>query len=54
VPITRKRGTPDEGFFARGGHPNYLYSGNLGADFDAILALADIGFGTYHFYPENF
>jgi len=42
----------DEGFFTRENPPNYLYSGQQGVDFDATLAIPEIDFGTYHFYPE--
>ncbi len=49
----------DEGGFAREGAQGYnglandLYDGEAGVDFDAILALECIDFGTYHLYPET-
>jgi mannan endo-1,4-beta-mannosidase len=41
----------DEGFFRRSRLRNHLYNGRHGVDFDAILAIPEIDFGTYHFYP---
>lgn len=41
----------DEGFF-RHAHPqNHLYTGEYGVDFESILSIPEIDFGTYHFYP---
>jgi mannan endo-1,4-beta-mannosidase len=42
----------DEGFFCRQG-PGHLYDGTYGVDFEAVLALDQIDFGTYHFYPQH-
>lgn len=42
----------DEGFFYRHG-PGHLYDGTYGVDFEAVLALDQIDFGTYHFYPQQ-
>jgi mannan endo-1,4-beta-mannosidase len=42
----------DEGFFYRGG-AGHLYDGTYGVDFEAVLALDHIDFGTYHFYPQQ-
>ena len=42
----------DEGFFHRKGS-GHLYDGTYGVDFEAILALEQIDFGTYHFYPQQ-
>nr|4QP0_A Chain A, Endo-beta-mannanase [Rhizomucor miehei] len=42
----------DEGFFNRKGESDYEYNGGSGMDFDAILALSSIDFGTFHLYPE--
>lgn len=42
----------DEGFFYRNGS-GHLYDGTYGVDFEAILALEQIDFGTYHFYPQQ-
>ena len=41
----------DEGFLRRDRPRNHLYTGEYGIDFDAILGLPDIDFGTYRFYP---
>ncbi len=42
----------DEGFFYRKGS-GHLYDGTYGVDFEAVLALEEIDFGTYHFYPQQ-
>jgi mannan endo-1,4-beta-mannosidase len=42
----------DEGFFYRKG-PGHLYDGTYGVDFEAVLAIEQIDFGTYHFYPQQ-
>jgi mannan endo-1,4-beta-mannosidase len=42
----------DEGFFYRKGS-GHLYNGTYGVDFEAVLALEEIDFGTYHFYPQQ-
>ncbi len=42
----------DEGFFHRKGR-GHLYDGTYGVDFEAVLALDQIDFGTYHFYPQQ-
>lgn len=42
----------DEGFFYRKGR-GHLYDGTYGVDFEAVLALDPIDFGTYHFYPQQ-
>ena len=42
----------DEGFFCRKGS-GHLYDGAYGVDFEAVLALEEIDFGTYHFYPQQ-
>jgi mannan endo-1,4-beta-mannosidase len=42
----------DEGFFYRRG-AGHLYDGTYGVDFEAVLSLDPIDFGTYHFYPQN-
>lgn len=41
----------DEGFLRRDNPPNHLYSGEYGVDFEAILGIPEIDFGSYHFYP---
>jgi mannan endo-1,4-beta-mannosidase len=42
----------DEGFFYRRG-AGHLYDGTYGVDFEAVLSLDQIDFGTYHFYPQQ-
>lgn len=42
----------DEGFFYRRGR-GHLYDGAYGVDFEAVLELDSIDFGTYHFYPQQ-
>jgi mannan endo-1,4-beta-mannosidase len=41
----------DEGFFFKRGH-GHLYDGTYGIDFEAVLKLPSIDFGTFHFYPQ--
>jgi mannan endo-1,4-beta-mannosidase len=41
----------DEGFFRKLSR-SHLYNGTHGVDFDAILELPAIDFGTYHMYPQ--
>jgi len=43
--------TGDEGFFRRLSR-SHLYNGTHGVDFNAILELPAIDFGTYHMYPQ--
>lgn len=49
----------DEGTFdgrdnwAYEGNGDGMYNGTEGVDFEAVLALPDIDFGTYHLYPEG-
>lgn len=42
----------DEGFFQRSGR-SHLYDGNYGVDFEAILRLSTLDFGTFHMYPQH-
>ena len=42
----------DEGFFYKSGR-GHLYDGTYGVDWEANLAITNIDFGTYHFYPQN-
>ncbi|MGI8988448.1 MAG: glycoside hydrolase 5 family protein [Bryobacteraceae bacterium] len=42
----------DEGLLNRSG-ADWLYNGSQGVDFDAILGIPSIDFGTFHAYPEN-
>lgn len=48
----------DEGGFIRddlegfGEEGNHMYNGTEGTDFDALLSLKDIDYGTFHMYPE--
>lgn len=41
----------DEGFFTRNGES--FYKGEDGVDHDALLALPELDFGTYHLYPDH-
>lgn len=43
----------DEGFGLAGGDSSYPYQMSEGIDWAANLALPNISFGTYHFYPES-
>jgi mannan endo-1,4-beta-mannosidase len=44
----------DEGFFKQdAGSSDYLYSGGAGADWDRLVLLPNIDFGTVHLYPVN-
>lgn len=42
-----------EGFFNRAGHSDWFYNGGEGVDFEAILKLSTIDFGTFHLYPSH-
>jgi mannan endo-1,4-beta-mannosidase len=42
----------DEGFFNQPGSSDWIYNGSEGVDFDALLALPNIDFGTFHLYPR--
>jgi mannan endo-1,4-beta-mannosidase len=43
----------DEGFFHRAGaRRNELYNGSRGTNFEAILGVGPVDFGTYHMYGE--
>lgn len=42
----------DEGFFYKKGR-GHLYDGRYGVDWAANLAVPEIDFGTYHFYPQH-
>jgi mannan endo-1,4-beta-mannosidase len=44
--------TGDEGFFCRGGR-SHLYKGAYGVDFEAILDMPAIDFGTFHMYFQH-
>lgn len=41
----------DEGFYAKGGEAQY--SGAEGVDHDALIALENVDYGTFHLYPEH-
>lgn len=43
----------DEGFFRRFGSPDWTYDGSTGVDFEALLGIPEIDYGTFHMYPEN-
>ncbi|USD67391.1 cellulase family glycosylhydrolase [Vibrio sp. SCSIO 43136] len=42
-----------EGFFTRPGHEDWAYNGNEGVDWERILTLPNISYGTFHLYPEH-
>lgn len=43
----------DEGFFNRPGSSDWFYSGGEGVDWDRLIALPNIDFGTVHLYPDH-
>lgn len=43
----------DEGFFNNRDSGDWIYNGSEGVDFDALLALSNIDFGTFHLYPSH-
>lgn len=43
----------DEGFFNDKSSSDYDYNGGAGVDFNRILSLKSIDFGTYHLYPDG-
>ncbi|MED4971841.1 beta-mannosidase [Geobacillus kaustophilus NBRC 102445] len=48
----------DEGFFRRSsggfnGEGSYMYTGYNGVDWDRLIALKNIDYGTFHLYPEH-
>lgn len=43
----------DEGFFNRQGNSDYLYGGGEGCDYDKLVALPSVDYGTYHLYPNG-
>lgn len=42
-----------EGFFARAGDPDWTYNGNDGVDWDRIITIPSINYGTFHLYPKT-
>jgi len=42
-----------EGFFTRPGEEDWAYNGNEGVDWERILTLPNISYGTFHLYPEH-
>ncbi|MEZ9577958.1 MULTISPECIES: cellulase family glycosylhydrolase [unclassified Vibrio] len=42
-----------EGFFKRPGHEDWAYNGNEGVDWERIITLPNINYGTFHLYPEH-
>jgi mannan endo-1,4-beta-mannosidase len=42
-----------EGFFTRPGHEDWAYNGNEGVDWERIITLPNINYGTLHLYPEH-
>jgi mannan endo-1,4-beta-mannosidase len=43
----------DEGFFNHQGESNWAYNGYSGADFDRVIALDSIDYGTAHLYADS-
>ena len=43
----------DEGFFVHQGASDWPYNGTSGVDFERIIAIDAIDFGTYHLYPDD-
>ena len=43
----------DEGFFNRGNAADWAYNGEGGVDHEALTALHDIDFASFHLYPDN-
>lgn len=43
----------DEGFFKHKGETDWTYNGNEGVDWDRIISLPNISYGTFHLYPEH-
>jgi endo-1,4-beta-mannosidase len=43
----------DEGFFKRDGAGDWFYSGGEGVDWDSLVKLTHIDFGTVHLYPNG-
>jgi mannan endo-1,4-beta-mannosidase len=41
----------DEGFFRRSGSRDWTYDGSTGCDFEAVLGVPEIDFGTFLLYP---
>jgi hypothetical protein len=46
-------GVGDEGFFNEPGHPDLWYNGFFGVDWESVLEIPTIDFGTVHVYPEH-
>ncbi|MDS0526347.1 cellulase family glycosylhydrolase [Clostridium sp. SHJSY1] len=43
----------DEGFFNRKGSSDYDYNGGAGVDWEKIITIPSIDYGTYHLYPDG-
>jgi mannan endo-1,4-beta-mannosidase len=43
----------DEGYFDRGKTAGDLYNGRAGVDHEALLALPNVDYGTFHLYPDQ-
>jgi hypothetical protein len=43
----------DEGFFDHAGSGDWAYQGEGGVDHEALMALANVDYGTFHLYPDN-
>lgn len=42
-----------EGFFNREGEQDWAYNGNEGVDWERLITLPNINYGTFHLYPEH-
>lgn len=42
-----------EGFLKRDGAEDWAYNGNEGVDWERIITLPNINYGTFHLYPEH-
>lgn len=42
-----------EGFFKRNNNEDWTYNGGEGVDWDRIITLPNINYGTFHLYPEH-
>lgn len=42
-----------EGFFNRPNEEDWAYNGNEGVDWERIITLPNINYGTFHLYPEH-
>ncbi|WP_341281879.1 cellulose binding domain-containing protein [Paenibacillus sp. FSL H8-0537] len=43
----------DEGFYNIPGHSDWMYGGGEGVDWERLIALPNIDYGTFHLYPDH-